>query len=99
MARRNEKARQENKLLRYIRLTRRELQKVRWPSREEAWALTKLVLAVTFGMAIFLGALDLFFGWLLGGIIRQEPLFFALGAVVLLALGASAVLIGRGEEV
>ncbi len=49
---------QENVVVRYFRETRVELSKVSWPSREEAINLTIVVLAVTFSMAIFLGALD-----------------------------------------
>jgi len=99
MAGQEQKEKKQNALVRYVRDTRGELRKVRWPSRDEAWALTKIVLAVTFGMAIFLGALDLFFGWMLGGIISQNILFIALGGVVVAALAAGAIFIGRSEEV
>ena len=87
----------ENALVRYIRETRVELRKVRWPSRKETWALTKVVMAVTVGMAIFLGALDMFFRWLLQGIISEDIWFIIGGVVVILALAASAVLIGHSE--
>jgi preprotein translocase subunit SecE len=43
--------------VRYIRETRGELRKVTWPTREEAWRLTLIVLGVTAVMAIFLGVL------------------------------------------
>ena len=89
---------QENALLRYFRDTRSELRKVRWPSRKGALALTRIVGLVTLGMAIFLGALDLFFGWVLRGIINQNLLFVILGVVVLAGVMTAAVLIGQGEE-
>jgi preprotein translocase subunit SecE len=89
---------QENALLRYFRDTRIELRKVHWPSREEALALTRIVGLVTLGMAIFLGALDLFFGWVLRGIISENLLFVILGVVILAGVAAAAVLIGQGEE-
>ena len=44
--------------------------------------MTKIVLVVTFGMSLFLGALDFFFGWLLRNIIAQNVLFYILGVVV-----------------
>ena len=61
--------------------------------------MTKIVLAVTFGMAIFLGILDFFFGWLLGNIIAGNAIYFVLGAVVAVAIIVAAYLIGKGEEV
>jgi preprotein translocase subunit SecE len=99
MAGRKQKKRQENALVRYFRNTMSELRKVRWPTRQEAWALTRLVLLVTLVMAAFLGAVDRLFEWILGGIVSQNILFVVLGLVVALLLAASAVLIGRGEEV
>ena len=63
------------------------------------WAMTKVVLAVTFGMALFLGVLDYAFNWLLRGIVGQNLLFIILGVVVVAVLLGSAYLIGQGEEV
>jgi preprotein translocase subunit SecE len=97
MAGRSKQPKKENALVRYIRETRVELRKVRWPSRKETWSLTKVVMAVTVGMAIFLGALDMFFRWLLQGIIGEDIWFIIGGVVVMLALAASAVLIGHSE--
>ena len=71
---------------------------MRWPTLEQGWSMTKIVLAVTFGMAIFLGVLDFFFGWLLGHIISGSVIYI-LGAVVAAALLVSLYLIGQGEEV
>lgn len=49
---------QENALGRYVRETRGELRKVTWPTREEAWRLTAIVLGVTAAFAVFLWAMD-----------------------------------------
>jgi preprotein translocase subunit SecE len=43
----------------FIKETIGELRKVSWPTRGEAWDLTKVVLIVLFVMTIFLGTLDL----------------------------------------
>ena len=40
-----------------------ELQKVTWPSREDTWYLTLVVLIVTIAFGIFLGGVDMFFNW------------------------------------
>ena len=43
----------------YLKETLGELRKVSWPTRSEAWDLTKVVLIVLVAMTIFLGTLDL----------------------------------------
>lgn len=61
-----------NPVTRYIRETRGELRKVTWPTREEAWRLTLIVLGVTAAMAIFLGViLDATFSTAVEFLIRQ----------------------------
>jgi preprotein translocase subunit SecE len=50
-----------NAVVRYFRETRIELGKVSWPTRREALNLTAIVLAVTTGMALFLGSMDYIF--------------------------------------
>jgi preprotein translocase subunit SecE len=52
---------QENTFSRYIRETRGELRKVTWPTREEAWRLTAIVLGTTAAFAVFLWAVDALF--------------------------------------
>jgi preprotein translocase subunit SecE len=44
---------------RFIKETIGELRKVSWPTRNEAWNLTIVVLIVLFVMTVFLGSLDL----------------------------------------
>jgi hypothetical protein len=61
--------------------------------------MTKIVLIVTFSMAIFLGVLDFAFGWLLGQIIAGNVIFMIVGAVVAAALIGAVYLVGQGEEV
>jgi preprotein translocase subunit SecE len=95
----NKKDRKENPILRYLRETRAELRRVRWPTRKEAWMMTKVVLVVMFSMAIFLFAVDSFFSWLLSGIVAQNLLFVVLGIIVVIALVGSTYLVGQGEEV
>ncbi|MCX7681567.1 MAG: preprotein translocase subunit SecE [Anaerolineae bacterium] len=76
---------QENAIIRYLRETRAELRKVHWPSRQEAWSLTKVVLAVTVGMAIFLGTLDALFSLELQGLISGNAI--AIGVAFLVTVG------------
>jgi len=59
----------DNRIVRYFKETRAELRKVSWPTRQQATNLTLIVLAVTIAMAIFLGAVDLFFARVLGLIV------------------------------
>ncbi|MBP6786461.1 MAG: preprotein translocase subunit SecE [Candidatus Promineofilum sp.] len=61
----------ENPLNEYIRETRGELRKVTWPTRDEAWRLTAIVLAVTAAFAVFLWATDSLFSNMIRLIIEQ----------------------------
>jgi preprotein translocase subunit SecE len=49
---------QPNAIVRYYRETVGELKKVSWPTREEAFNLTGLVLIVLVAMSLFLGLID-----------------------------------------
>ena len=40
-----------------------ELRKVTWPTREETWYLTVVVLVVAGVIGLFLGGVDMFFNW------------------------------------
>ncbi len=73
MAKKEEAAvvQQENALSRFIRETRGEMRKVVWPTREEAWRLTAIVLAVTAAFALFLWAMDSLFSSVIRLIIEQ----------------------------
>ncbi len=54
-------ARSKNALVRYFQETREELRKVSWPTREDTWRLTLIVLGVSVAGMLFLGLLDLLF--------------------------------------
>jgi len=57
-------SKKQNAIQRFTRETVGELRKVSWPTRQEAWQLTLVVLVVLFFMAIFLGVI-------IDGIARQ----------------------------
>ncbi len=88
----------ENAIVRYIRDTRAELRKVYWPTREEAWRLTMVVLAVTVSMALFLWAVDTYFAWLLRISTTQSSLAVVMGALTVAVLAGSGIWIGRSQE-
>lgn len=48
-----------DKVLDYIRESRAELKKVTWPTRQQLWYFTLIVLVVTFISAAYLGLVDL----------------------------------------
>jgi len=52
---------QPNPVSRYIRETRGEIRKVTWPTRQESWRLTAIVLGVTVATAVFLWVFDTIF--------------------------------------
>jgi preprotein translocase subunit SecE len=47
------------KVMNFIREARAELKKVTWPSRQQVWYSTLIVIAVTFLVAAYLGVVDL----------------------------------------
>ena len=75
---------------RYLRDTRAELRKVTWPTREEAWKLTLIVLGTVVVMSIILGLADLIFAEIMRGLIVGDPLWIAVGVLVII-LGAAAM--------
>jgi preprotein translocase subunit SecE len=58
-----------NRIVRYFKEVRAELRKVVWPNRKTTIRLTAIVFAVTTGMSLFLGLLDLIFSKLFALII------------------------------
>jgi preprotein translocase subunit SecE len=72
--------RKENAVIRYLRDTMAELRRVRWPTLDEAWHLTKIVLLVTVAMALLLSVLDFLFSKELEGIITGNAI--AIGVLV-----------------
>ncbi len=92
------KVKKDNPIVAYFKSTRAELRKVRWPTLQQGWAMTKIVLAVTVAMALFLGVLDFFFGWLLSNLVTRNVLYIILSVVVVAVLLGASYLISRGEE-
>ena len=66
----DKKVSQPNPISRYIRETRGELRKVTWPSREESWRLTIIVVGVTALMALFFWVFDFAFSSAIQGLIK-----------------------------
>ena len=62
---------QPNAIVRYLRETRGELRKVTWPTREESYRLTGIVLGVTLATAAFLWFFDTIFSGSLRFLIEQ----------------------------
>ncbi len=58
-----------NRFVKWWNETIGELRKVVWPTKEEAWRMTKIVLVVVLGMAVFLGVIDFAFSKLIGALL------------------------------
>jgi preprotein translocase subunit SecE len=63
---RDDKKRQENRLVAYLRETWFELRKVSWPTRQEAVNLTLMVVVVTSFLSLVLALLDYIFSMAFG---------------------------------
>jgi len=63
--REREKPKEPNAIQRWYRETIGELRKVSWPTPQEAWRLTKIVLIVMGVMSLLLGVLDFVFSRLI----------------------------------
>ena len=85
----------ENAVIRYLRDTRAELRKVHWPTRQEAWNLTKIVLIVTVFMAILLGLLDYLFAMELKGIISGNAVAIGVAVIVMVVGTLTSVILSR----
>jgi preprotein translocase subunit SecE len=53
-----------NRLTNYLRGSYHELRKVVWPTKKETTNHTLLVIGISLGVAVFLGALDFLLTWL-----------------------------------
>lgn len=58
------------KVLGYIRESRAELRKVTWPTKQQLWYSTIVVIAVTFMVSAYLGLVDLLLTGVFSRIIR-----------------------------
>jgi preprotein translocase subunit SecE len=65
----DKKEKKHGKLAIWWRETIGELKKVAWPTRQQAWRLTGMVLIVMAAMGVFLGILDWLFSKLIQVII------------------------------
>ena len=54
-----------SKVIDFLKDVRVELAKVSWPTRQELVRYTMIVIGASIAMAVFLGALDMVFQWLL----------------------------------
>ncbi len=72
----------ENRFARYFKETRAELRKVTWLTRDEALHLTGVVIAITVGMALLLGAIDFVFEKTIEGILNHDYLRIGLAAII-----------------
>lgn len=54
-----------NKILEFLKDAKVELTKVNWPTRKKTINYTIIVVGISLAVAIFLGGLDYFFGFLL----------------------------------
>ncbi len=50
-----------NKIINYLKASIEEMKKVAWPTKKETYNYTILVIAISIGVALFLGFLDLIF--------------------------------------
>jgi preprotein translocase subunit SecE len=82
-------------IIRYLRDTRAELRKVTWPTREEAWKLTLIVLGTVIVMSIILGLADFIFGKIMQGIVIGNVVWVVVGVLVVIAGVVAMYLIGR----
>lgn len=58
-----------SKLTTYLKDVRLELKKVNWPTRSQTTKYTLAVIAISLVFAIFFGALDFVFSWVLNNFI------------------------------
>ena len=59
-----------DKVLDYIRESRAELKKVTWPTRQQMWYSTIVVIVVTFMVSAYLGLVDLLLTGVFSKIVR-----------------------------
>ncbi len=71
-----------NRLAQYLRDVRSEVNKVSWPTREEAVALTRIVLLTTIASALILGVITLLFTELFRYGLQAPVIFVGLFVIV-----------------
>lgn len=58
------------RVLDYIRESRAELKKVTWPTKQQMWYSTLVVIVVTFIVSVYLGLVDLLLTGVFSKIVR-----------------------------
>lgn len=69
-------------LVTYLKGVNSEIQKVTWPTPEEARRLTIIVISVTVAVSITLGLIDVFYGWWFQEGVQDTVTFLAVGIPV-----------------
>lgn len=82
----------------YLRDTRGELMKVKWPTRLEARNLTTVVLVTLFAMALVLGAMDAGFERLIVGVVSLNIISIAIMVVIILAIAVLVLFASRDRK-
>lgn len=95
VAKNKKKVKKENAVVRYFRDTWLELRRVRWPTLEDAWRLTKIVLVVTVVMALMLGVLDFLFSRQFAGIISGNVIAIGILIVAFVVTVVVGVILSR----
>ncbi len=84
--------------LEYLRDTRGELLKVKWPTREEARNLTTVVLATLFAMALILGLVDTLFERLILGVVSLNIVAIAIMVAIALVVAVLVLFASRDRK-
>lgn len=58
-----------NRIVTYLKESRQELKRVVWPTRQETTRNTLLVIAISLGVAVFLGVIDFLLNMILQRVI------------------------------
>ena len=56
-------------ILKFLSEVKVEMKKVSWPTKQQTWRNTYIVIGVSVAAAIFLGGLDAIFAWLINKIV------------------------------
>lgn len=59
-----------DKLKTFLNEVRVELSRASWPKKEELWGSTWVVMAVSMLLAVIIGAMDIFFSYMIEKVLR-----------------------------
>jgi len=60
------------RVISYFKEVRLEIRKVNWPTRQQVWQNTLLVIGISFVVALYLGGIDFIFTTILNRFILQK---------------------------